>query len=48
VDEPTLQGELAALARAEILYPKGRPPRCAYVFRRCPRDRPRIQPRTRG
>jgi serine/threonine protein kinase/predicted ATPase len=33
VDEPTLQAELAQLARAEILYPKGRPPRCTYVFK---------------
>src|SRR5262245_19400928 len=27
-DDPTLQGELAQLAQAEILYSKGRPPRC--------------------
>jgi class 3 adenylate cyclase len=33
VDEPTLQAELARLAQAEILYPKGRPPRCTYVFK---------------
>src|SRR5439155_1893284 len=33
VDEPTLQAELAQLARAEILYPKGRPPRCTYIFK---------------
>jgi class 3 adenylate cyclase/predicted ATPase len=33
VDEPTLQAELAKLARAEILYPKGRPPRCSYIFK---------------
>jgi class 3 adenylate cyclase/predicted ATPase len=32
-DEPTLQAELAQLAQAEILYPKGRPPRCTYAFR---------------
>ena len=33
VDEPTLQAELAQLAQAEILYPKGRPPRCTYTFK---------------
>jgi class 3 adenylate cyclase/predicted ATPase len=33
VDEPTLQAELANLVRAEILYPKGRPPRCSYLFK---------------
>jgi serine/threonine protein kinase/class 3 adenylate cyclase/predicted ATPase len=33
LDEPTLQAELAKLARAEILYPKGRPPLCTYVFK---------------
>jgi serine/threonine protein kinase/predicted ATPase len=33
VDEPTLEAELARLAQAEILYPKGRPPRCTYVFK---------------
>jgi serine/threonine protein kinase/predicted ATPase len=33
VDEPTLQAELTRLARAEILYPKGRPPRCTYTFK---------------
>ncbi len=33
VDESTLQAELAKLVQAEILYPKGRPPRCTYVFR---------------
>jgi class 3 adenylate cyclase/predicted ATPase len=32
-DEPTLQAELAKLAQAEILYPKGRPPRCSYIFK---------------
>jgi predicted ATPase len=32
-DEPTLRAELAQLAQAEILYPKGRPPRCTYVFK---------------
>jgi serine/threonine protein kinase/predicted ATPase len=33
MDEPTLQAELAKLAQAEILYPKGRPPRCTYTFK---------------
>ncbi len=33
VDEPILQAELAELAQAEILYPKGRPPRCTYIFK---------------
>jgi serine/threonine protein kinase/tetratricopeptide (TPR) repeat protein len=33
LDEPSLQGELAKLVQAEILYPKGRPPRCSYVFK---------------
>src|SRR5262249_10041167 len=33
VDEPTLQAELAKLVQAEILYPKGRPPRCTYTFK---------------
>src|SRR5262249_43796659 len=33
VDGPVLQAELAKLARAEILYPKGRPPRCSYIFK---------------
>lgn len=33
MDEPTLQAELAQLAQAEILYPKGRPPRCTYLFK---------------
>ena len=28
-----LQAELAKLAHAEILYPKGRPPRCTYLFK---------------
>jgi predicted ATPase/class 3 adenylate cyclase len=32
-DELTLQAELAKLAQAEILYPKGRPPRCTYIFK---------------
>jgi predicted ATPase len=33
LDEPALQAELAGLVRAEILYPKGRPPRCSYLFK---------------
>jgi serine/threonine protein kinase/predicted ATPase len=33
LDESTLQAELAKLAQAEILYPKGRPPRCTYIFK---------------
>jgi serine/threonine protein kinase/predicted ATPase len=33
VDEPTLQAELAKLVQADILYPKGRPPRCTYIFK---------------
>ena len=33
LDEPTLQRELAKLVQAEILYPKGRPPRCSYIFK---------------
>jgi class 3 adenylate cyclase/predicted ATPase len=33
VYEPTLQAELTKLAQAEILYPKGRPPRCTYLFK---------------
>jgi serine/threonine protein kinase/predicted ATPase len=31
--EAALQAELAKLAQAEILYPKGRPPRCSYIFK---------------
>jgi len=33
LDEPTLQRELAELVRAAILYPKGKPPRCRYIFK---------------
>jgi class 3 adenylate cyclase/predicted ATPase len=33
VEEPTLQAELAKLVQAEVLYPKGRPPRCQYIFK---------------
>ena len=32
-DEATLQSELAQLIDAEILYRKGRPPHCSYVFK---------------
>jgi class 3 adenylate cyclase/tetratricopeptide (TPR) repeat protein len=32
-DAVTLQDELGKLTRAEILYPKGRPPRCSYIFK---------------
>ena len=32
-DELTLQAELTKLVQAEILYPKGRPPRCSYLFK---------------
>jgi TOMM system kinase/cyclase fusion protein len=31
--EPTLQAELAKLVQADILHPKGRPPRCIYLFK---------------
>jgi predicted ATPase len=33
VDGPTLQAELAKLAQADILCPKGLPPRCTYLFK---------------
>src|SRR5262249_46956680 len=33
LDEPTLAAELAKLVEAELLYPKGRPPRCSYLFK---------------
>jgi TOMM system kinase/cyclase fusion protein len=33
LDEPTLQAELLKLIQAEILYAKGRPPGCTYVFK---------------
>jgi serine/threonine protein kinase/predicted ATPase len=33
LDEPSLQAELAELVRAEILYSRGRPPRCNYLFK---------------
>ena len=32
-DEPTLQSELSRLVVAELLYPKGQPPRCDYRFK---------------
>lgn len=33
LDEATLQAELARLVQAEILYAKGRPPACSYIFK---------------
>jgi tetratricopeptide (TPR) repeat protein len=33
LDENLLQAELARLVQAEILYPKGHPPRCIYIFK---------------
>ena len=33
LDEWTLHRELAELVQAEILYAKGRPPRCTYIFK---------------
>lgn len=33
LDEPTLHAELAKLVQAEILYPKGKTPRCTYSFK---------------
>jgi predicted ATPase len=33
LDEPALEAELTALVRAEILSPKGPPPRCSYIFK---------------
>jgi predicted ATPase len=33
VDEQTLLAELARLAQADILFAKGRPPRCTYTFK---------------
>jgi len=33
MDGPTLVAELARLAQADILYSKGRPPRCTYIFK---------------
>ena len=33
LDEPTLEAAVAKLVQAEILCPKGRPPRCSYIFK---------------
>jgi class 3 adenylate cyclase/predicted ATPase len=33
LDEPTLRAELVRLVQAEILFQKGRPPRCNYTFK---------------
>jgi serine/threonine protein kinase/predicted ATPase len=33
LDESSLQAELAKLVQEEIIYPKGRPPRCTYIFK---------------
>jgi class 3 adenylate cyclase/predicted ATPase len=33
VNEATLHAELAKLVQADVLYPKGRPPRCQYTFK---------------
>src|SRR4029077_16975975 len=33
VDAATLQTDLAKLAQAEVLYSKGRPPQCTYIFK---------------
>ena len=33
VDEPALQAELAKLVQAEVLYAKGKPPDCSYIFK---------------
>ena len=33
LDEATLQAELTKLVQAEILYSKGKPPRCNYIFK---------------
>jgi predicted ATPase len=33
LDEPTLLTELGRLSQADILYAKGRPPRCIYTFK---------------
>ena len=32
-EEAALQAELAKLVQAEILYSKGKPPRCSYIFK---------------
>lgn len=33
LDEPTLQGELAKLVQAELLFQKGRLPKCTFLFK---------------
>src|SRR5262249_35143959 len=33
LEETALQAELAKLVQAELLYPKGRPPRGTYIFK---------------
>jgi serine/threonine protein kinase/predicted ATPase len=33
VDEPALQAELAKLVQVEILFQRGRPPQCTYLFK---------------
>jgi class 3 adenylate cyclase/predicted ATPase len=33
VDDAALQADLASLVKAQILYQKGRPPRCTYIFK---------------
>jgi predicted ATPase/energy-coupling factor transporter ATP-binding protein EcfA2 len=33
VDESELQAELASLVKAQIVYQKGRPPQCTYIFK---------------
>ncbi len=33
IDEATLESELDKLARSEILFRKGRPPKCSYLFK---------------
>jgi class 3 adenylate cyclase/tetratricopeptide (TPR) repeat protein len=33
IDEAALQAELVKLVQAEILYSKGKPPRCSYIFK---------------
>ena len=41
MDEQVLQAELGKLTQAEILYQKGRPPRCTYIFKHTlPQDAP--------
>src|SRR5262249_34046513 len=33
LDDATLAAELTKLVQAELLYQKGRPPKCAYIFK---------------